>query len=139
MTETAPRIETLMIIDDNEVDQKLCRRLVDRSGLVDNVIGFLCAQDALDYLRNQTLPAADAILLDINMPKMDGFEFLEIATKELGERFARVVIMMLTTSLNPTDRERARQFSVVKDYCNKPLLLEYLTRLSKELAEEKRR
>ena len=136
MTDTAPRIGTLMIIDDNEVDQKLCRRLVDRSGLVDTVLGFLSAEDALDYMRKQTLPAADAILLDINMPKMDGFEFLEAATTELGERFARVVIMMLTTSLNPSDRERARQYAVVKDYCNKPLLMEYLSRLAKQLHKE---
>ena len=115
----------------------LCRRLVKRSGLVDNVIGFLSAEDALEYLRSQTLPAADAILLDINMPKMDGFEFLDAATRELGARFARIVIMMLTTSLNPYDQERARQYSVVKDYCNKPLLLEYLERLADELCHVK--
>ena len=48
MTETKPRIGTLMIIDDNEVDQMLCRRLVKRSGLVDNVLGFLSAEDALE-------------------------------------------------------------------------------------------
>ena len=137
MTKTKPLIGTLMIIDDNEVDQKLCRRLVKRSGLVENVLGFLSAEDALGYLRSQTLPAADAILLDINMPKMDGFEFLDTATRELGERFARVVIMMLTTSLNPYDQERARQCPVVKDYCNKPLLLEYLERLAAELNQEK--
>ncbi len=137
MTETKPRIGTLMIIDDNEVDQMLCRRLVKRSGLVDNVLGFLSAEDALEYLRSQTLPAADAILLDINMPKMDGFEFLDAATRELGARFARIVIMMLTTSLNPHDQERARQYPVVKDYCNKPLLLEYLERLAGELCHEK--
>lgn len=137
MTETKPRIGTLMIIDDSEVDQMLCRRLVKRSGLVDNVIGFLSAEDALEYLRSQTLPAADAILLDINMPKMDGFEFLDAATRELGARFARIVIMMLTTSLNPYDQERARQYPVVKDYCNKPLLLEYLERLADELCHVK--
>ena len=136
MKDTAPRIGTLMIIDDNEVDQKLCRRLVNRSGIVDNFIGFLSAEEALDYLRRQTLPAADAILLDINMPRMDGFEFLEAATNELGERFARVVIMMLTTSLNPSDQERARRYAVVKDYCNKPLLMDYLHRLADELHQD---
>ena len=55
---------------------------------------------------------------------MSGFEFLETATRELGERFAEAVIVMLTTSLNPKDRERADEFEVVKSFINKPLTVD---------------
>ena len=134
MTKTFP-IQTLMLIDDNEVDQMLCERLALRSGLVGNFIGHLSAEDALDSIRSQPMPVADVILLDVNMPRMDGFEFLDIATRELGDQFARMVVIMLTTSLDPLDQERAGQFAVVKDYCNKPLLTQHLERIAALLSE----
>lgn len=127
-TPTAP-IGSVMMIDDNSIDQTLCKRLILRSGLVDEFIGFLSAEAALEHLRASDLPAVDAILLDINMPRMDGFQFLEAATQELGDKFARVVVMMLTTSLDHEDRRRVRSFPVVREYCNKPLQPEHLQRL----------
>jgi CheY-like chemotaxis protein len=68
------------------------------------------------------------VLLDINMPKIDGFEFLEIVTADLAGRMCPVIVM-LTTSLDPRDEERARRHEVVRDFHNKPLtedLLEHL-------------
>ena len=132
-----PIIPSLMLIDDSEFDQRLCKRLIDRSGLVREFKSFLSAEDALQHLKHSDLPAVDAILLDINMPRMDGFEFLETAIEELGDKFARVVVMMLTTSLDPRDQDRARQFSVVKDYCNKPIAPEYLVKLAAALANDR--
>lgn len=124
-----------MLIDDNQVDQLLSERLINRSGLVQNFLSFLSAEEALEYIRSSEQPAADAILLDINMPRMDGFEFLEAATQELGDRFARIVVMMLTTSLDPKDREKARAYAVVKDYINKPLMMEYVEKIAKQVRQ----
>ena len=131
-----PAIGSIMLIDDNEIDQMICKRLINRSGMVGELISFLSAEEALEHLRNSELPAVDAILLDVNMPRMDGWEFLEAATRELGTPFARIVVMMLTTSLDPRDLERARKFSVVRDYCNKPLMMAYLEKLAAILQEE---
>ncbi|MDF9301593.1 response regulator [Tritonibacter mobilis] len=134
---TSSPIGSIMLIDDNEIDHHMCKRVVERSGLVGEFIQFLSAEEALDHLRQAgDRPVVDAILLDVNMPRMDGFEFLETATAELGEHFARVVVMMLTTSLNPRDKERAAQFAVVKDYSSKPLLIEYLQRLAEILEDQ---
>ena len=55
------------------------------------------------------------------MPRMNGFEFLESATEQLGPGFARAVVIMLSTSLNPKDMDRAASFDVVRDYIPKPL------------------
>ncbi len=115
------KIGTAMTIDDEKVDQMLYQRIMKRSGLVENVIAFRLAEEALDYLKSPDREQVDVIFLDINMPRMNGFEFLERAISELGEGFVDCVVIMLTTSLDPEDEERARRFHVVKDYLDKPL------------------
>ncbi len=117
------------MIDDDSIDHKLCRRLVERSGLVEDFVGFLSAEEALEHLRDETQQPVDVILLDVNMPRMSGFDFLEAATSQLGAEFAQIVVVMLTTSLDPKDEERARSFSIVRDFCHKPLLIQHLERI----------
>ena len=116
---TAP-IQSLMLIDDNEADTFLCRLMIEEAGLADNLLVFNLAEDALAYLRDNPRPI-DAILLDIRMPRMSGFEFIEAALAEFGSAFAKVVIVMLTTSLDINDKMKAEQFGVVKGYFEKPL------------------
>jgi CheY-like chemotaxis protein len=122
-------LKTVMIIDDEEFDQKLYRRTLKHSGLVENVIGFTYAQEALDYLHSPDAEPIDLILLDVNMPRMDGFEFLEAATQQLGSKFTQTPVVMLTTSLAPKDQEQASQYQGVKSYFNKPLIEEDVERI----------
>lgn len=122
------KIGTLMLIDDNNVDQMLYKRVIDRSGLVHHLEQFVDARMALQKLREGLKP--DAILLDINMPGMNGFDFLENAIAEFGDDFS-VVVVMLTTSMNPDDSSRAARYSVVKDYLSKPLKTEQLIKISR--------
>lgn len=112
------------LIDDEAFDQKMYQRIISRTGLVRETKSFLAADHALEHLRAHPEEEVDAIFLDINMPRMTGFEFLETATEELGPTFAKVCIVMLTTSLDPGDRARAETFAVVKDFLNKPLKAE---------------
>jgi len=125
-----------MLIDDNEDDQMVYRRIIKRSGLVENFHQFFLAEEALTFLRDQACPAIDAILLDINMPGMDGFQFLEAATNEFGDSFARVAVVMLTTSLLEDDKQRASQYAIVKDYLNKPLEQAHLEKIDRMLRGE---
>ena len=132
-----PPISTAILVDDEQVDQILYKMVIDESGLVQSLMSFRYAQEALDYLLKPNRPEIDVIFLDINMPRMTGFEFLEAATAELGESFAKIVVVMLTTSMNPDDEDRARQFPVVKEYIHKPLQKEHLERGVELLAEHK--
>lgn len=133
--EIARPIQTVLLIDDEQVDQILYKMVIKDSGLVQNLVSFRYADEALEFLRDPDVPDIDVIFLDINMPRMNGFEFLEAATNELGEAFAKIVVVMLTTSLDPYDVERAKKFAVVKDYIHKPLEKKHLDLVVKLLSE----
>ena len=117
----APTIGTVMVVDDEEVDQYLYKRVLTRSGLVGKIIMFTYPDEALDFLKSAEREPIDVLLLDINMPRMTGFEFLDKATVELGDTLAKLLVIILSTSLDPEDIERANRYPVVKEYINKPL------------------
>ena len=129
------KIKRLLLIDDADIDQRLYRRMLERSQMVEEIESFYYADEALEYLKSSRSVEIDVIFLDINMPRMNGFEFLEAAIDELGEAFTHVVIVMLTTSLDPADRARAEQFSVVRDFINKPLTVDDVKRAAQLLKE----
>ena len=129
-------INRLMLIDDNAIDQKMYQRIIARSNCVNHVTACLSALEALEYLADPANPRIDVILLDINMPRLDGFQFLEEATQRFGTDFAKLVVVMLTTSLDPRDAERASRFDVVRDFLNKPLTQEHLTKIVGYLYED---
>lgn len=127
--ETVHKIGTLMIVDDNAFDQSLYARITKRSGLVESLIQFTNPKEATDYLLQDGRHMPDLVLLDINMPGMDGFEFLELMSQRFGDKMCPVIVM-LTTSLNPADEQRAARYGMVRDVLNKPLTQDTLEHLA---------
>ena len=115
-------LDTVLLIDDDETDHFFFKRLVHKSNLIKDVICFHYADEALQFLQSRERPKIDVIFLDINMPRMSGFDFLEEATASLPKSFNESVnVVMLTSSVAPQDQARAAEFDVIKAYVNKPL------------------
>ena len=128
-----PIIDTLMLIDDSEVDLLIYDRIIKRSGLVGNTLTFLTADLALEFIESGKCPSIDAIILDVNMPRMNGFEFLEALETSPAVKQIICIIVMLTTSLDPRDKQRAEASPLVTEFLYKPLIMEHLNTIARNV------
>ncbi len=117
------QLNCVLLIDDDEPTNFLNKLTLEQAGVVRNIRVATSGQAALDYLRNSTdeCPHPDLIFLDINMPAMDGWEFLGLYRNLPPEKKTDTVLIMLTTSLNPDDEIRTRTIPEVSGFEHKPL------------------
>lgn len=111
----------VMMIDDNDNDLLFTRLTLQRCGVPCEAQAFTHAQAALDHLARSPEHRVDLILLDINMPVMNGFDFLDAFEQLPADRRAGTRVAMLSSSSDPGDRERAARYASVSDYLTKPL------------------
>jgi CheY-like chemotaxis protein len=115
------RLKSILLVDDDETSNFLNQHLIQGLDICDNITEVHNGQEALDYLTTKGIQKPDLILLDINMPIMNGIEFLEEYTKLPEEIKARICICMLTTSLLKSDIDKIKTFDEVSEYISKPI------------------
>jgi CheY-like chemotaxis protein len=131
------KINTILLIDDDKAINFITKMLIKKAEITDNIEAVLNGQEALDYLTNSgkyekednIYPKPMLVFLDINMPVMDGWEFAEAYSKLTPEQKGDTKIIMLTSSLNPDDKERALKLSAISGFQNKILTMEGLTEI----------
>lgn len=122
------KIELACIIDDDKIYVNLVRKIIEIKHLSENLLIFKNGKEALDYFKlimeNMTedkLP--DIIFLDLNMPVMDGWEFLAEFVKIKNNFEKKITLYVVSSSIDPRDLERAKSFNLVTDYLIKPIEL----------------
>jgi len=115
-------VKLAYIVEDDEIASFLVKRIVDSFSEVEESKAYFNGEAAFNILKNDfedrhTFP--DLILLDINMPVMDGWEFLE-ALNEINPE-ASVPVYILTSSIDPNDIEKSQRYKHVKGFLSKPL------------------
>jgi CheY-like chemotaxis protein len=111
----------ILMIDDNEDDLMFTQIALKRCGVEYDTHMHQRAQDALAYLSSTPDHGVDLILLDINMPVMNGFDFLEAFEALAPEQRGQTVVALLSSSRDALDRERAARFPSVRGFLTKPL------------------
>ena len=115
------------MIDDHKVNNFINQKLLEKHFEELEVLSFEEPYDALDYLDDDANQVPDLIFLDINMPDMDGWEFIE--KLQVNERLARIPIVMLSSSIFKSDLEKSKSYPTVIDFQMKPLTKEYVLNL----------
>ena len=120
------RLNCIMLIDD-DADDNLFHQIIIRKMDVANEIEVAeSGPEALEYLQKEN-HVPDMIFLDINMPGMSGWNFLDEYKKLNAAQKAQVIIIMLTTSISPADKERAQKIPEITSFQSKPLTKEMLS------------
>ncbi len=121
------KFNCVLFIDDDKFNNIFNKRIIEKYKSFNTTVAVTSGNEALNYLSKATennLLKPDLIFLDINMPGMNGWEFIEEYQKIDSDFTKDIKVFMLTTSSNPDDYERSKSIKVVNDYFNKPLTLD---------------
>ena len=131
------KFKAVMLVDDNEIDNLINQKMIEAADITETIYTHTGAKSAIEFLKNlekvenlgnDILPSI--IFLDIDMPLMDGFQFLDEFDKLMAKTKDKCKIVMLTSSINPRDVTKSKGYLYVKKYINKPLSQENLENLS---------
>lgn len=123
------KFDNIFLIDDDDIINFISMKILTQAGIAKHIAAFSNAPDALNMIKDRAdkIPDAitnDLIFLDINMPEMDGWAFLDLF-EQLPEHITRnYKIIMLSSSINPKDIEQSTHYKSVCQYISKPLSID---------------
>ena len=119
----------VVLIEDDQAMNYYHQRLFVKQNFADEVLSCHSALEALDGIKNLQQVARLYIFLDLNMPQMNGWHFIDELEKIKFDTNTQIKLFVLSSSVNPNDMMKAKQNSVVTDYLSKPLSIETITNI----------
>lgn len=124
------RFKEVLLVDDDESINRFHEIILRRTGFTGEILKAKNGQVALDILiKNDNKINPDLIFLDLNMPVMDGFRFLQLYTNSKEYYLSKPKIIVLTTSLMPEEKRKALDNKNISMFINKPMSKDSLLRL----------
>jgi len=119
--------KNIFLVDDDQTANFINEMQINRFSGNFNILTFICAQKALDELKN-SVKIPEFIFLDINMPNLTGWDFIDqFKTLQLNSK-----IVMVTSSLNPNDKQKANEIDEVIAFIEKPMVKTHLHPIFKD-------
>lgn len=126
------KLKRILLVDDDNINNFINQRLIKKLNIAEEVSVAVNGEEAIKTIMNANNEHwPELILLDINMPVMNGFEFLEEYKKLDIPNKDNVVIVMLTTSTNQNDMARSKDIPI-RGFLNKPLTEDKLEKIMKD-------
>lgn len=133
------KIDFSIVIDDDPVFSFGIQRMMKMLEFSKNIMSFENGEDAIKFLTplmKDSTALPDVILLDVNMPIMNGWEFLDEFTKIKTQSRKKVIIYVVSSSVDSRDVEKAKQYHVVSDYVVKPITIDSLKDLKERIEND---
>ena len=119
----------VVLIEDDQAMNYYHQRLFVKQDFADEVLSYHSAKEALNGIKSLQQVTLLYIFLDLNMPQMDGWHFIEELEKLKFDSNTQIKLFVLSSSVNPNDIMKAKQNSAVTDYLSKPLSIETITNI----------
>ncbi|MDN5204469.1 response regulator [Fulvivirgaceae bacterium BMA10] len=125
-------MKRILLIDDEDINLFIIQNLIRLSGIEAEVIFFSSCQKGIDYVKqlidnDEEMP--DLILLDIDMPVMTGWDFLDKYRNFNEKKKRETVLKIFTTSIIETDIQKAKEYPDIDGYLNKPMTIDMIRKI----------
>ncbi len=118
------KLEVIYVVDDDDIYQYLIKKKIEKRNIAYQIKTFKNGQDAIEYLNlmaDTSTELPDVIFLDLNMPVMDGWDFLNAYMNLKNRLTKKIHLYVVSSSIHQSDIERAKNISEVTDYIVKPM------------------
>lgn len=129
-------LDTILCVDDDPITLMLCKMVINKASFSNKIITAKNGEEALNYFKSFNNTSVDEqskkpqlIFLDLNMPVMGGWEFLDSFSTSEYSKHNTTKVIILSSTIDPEDIEKAKKYPMVLDFLSKPIskeMLEYV-------------